>query len=290
MYSSNSGVCAGSSQPCGLVIRAMLTRASPVFTRPTNSSIVFGSVPSAGTTVGLSISRRHMCSGASTPTRSRERADDVARGRDEREPERLVLAALRRQHPVVVVEAVEVVGEPDRVHRDRVRAAPLGRLAHDGRELGEPLDELALLGRERHARRRVDLGSVGRLAEDAGRPRVDVLDVVDGVLARLLRGEVDVDLDRLVVAAVDEEPAREVDADLVDEVVEEDDVALSLRHLRLLAAARQVDELVEQHLDPARGRSRASARSRRTSARARGGRRRARRSRGRTRGRACRRR
>ena len=95
-------------------------------------------------------------------------------------------------------------------------------------------------------------GVRGRLAEDPADPRVDVLDVVDGVLARLLGREVDVDLDRLVVAAVDEEPAREVDAHLVDEVVEEHDVALALRHLRLLAATHEMDELVDQHLDPGR--------------------------------------
>ena len=95
-------------------------------------------------------------------------------------------------------------------------------------------------------------GACGRLAEDPADPGVDVLDVVDGVLARLLGREVDVDLDRLVVAAVDEEPAGEVDADLVDEVVEEDHVALALRHLRLLAAADEMDELVDQELDPRR--------------------------------------
>ena len=81
---------------------------------------------------------------------------------------------------------------------------------------------------------------------------MNVLDVVDRVLPRPLLGEVDVDLDRLVVSAVDEEPARGVDADLIHEVVEEDDLSLSLRHLRPLAAARQMDELVEEHLDPAR--------------------------------------
>ena len=102
-----------------------------------------------------------------------------------------------------VVEAVKVVGEPDRVDGDRVRAAPLGRLADDSRELGEALDELALLGGERQPRRRIERGGLGRLAEDAADPRVDVLDVVDRVLARPLDGEVDVDLDRLVVAAVD---------------------------------------------------------------------------------------
>ena len=106
--------------------------------------------------------------------------------------------------------------------------------------------------RERRPAARADTSCVARVAHDPGDARVRVLDVVDGVLLRLLGGEVDVDLDRLVGAAVDEVPARRVDADLVDEVVEEDDVAAPLRHLRLLAAAGQVDELVEQHLD-ARG-------------------------------------
>ena len=77
-----------------------------------------------------------------------------------------------------------------------------------------------------------------------------VLDVVDRVLLAPLGCEVDVDLDRLVGPAVGQVPARRVDADLVHEVVEEDDVATPLRHLRLAAAARQVDELVDQHLDP----------------------------------------
>jgi hypothetical protein len=78
---------------------------------------------------------------------------------------------------------------------------------------------------------------------------VRVLDVVDRVLLRPLCGEVDVDVDRLVWTAVDEVPAGRVDADLVHEVVEEDDVAAPLRDLLLLPARSQVDELVEQHLD-----------------------------------------
>ena len=68
--------------------------------------------------------------------------------------------------------------------------------------------------------------------------------------SRSARGQVDVDLDCLVGAAVDQVPAGRVDADLVHELVEEDDVAAPLRHLRLLAAASQVDELVQQDLDP----------------------------------------
>ena len=49
--------------------------------------------------------------------------------------------------------------------------------------------------------------------------------------------------------AREEVPARRVDADLVDELVEEDDVAAPLRHLRGLAAAGQVHELVDEHLE-----------------------------------------
>src|SRR5581483_1787747 len=61
----------------------------------------------------------------------------------EAEAERLRVAAL--EDAVLVVEAVEVVGDVDRVVRQLVRAAPLSRLRHDGGELDEPLDELALL-------------------------------------------------------------------------------------------------------------------------------------------------
>ena len=49
---------------------------------------------------------------------------------------------------MVVIEAVEVVRNADRVRRDRVRAAPLRRLRDDGGKLGEPLYEVALLGGE----------------------------------------------------------------------------------------------------------------------------------------------
>jgi hypothetical protein len=78
---------------------------------------------------------------------------------------------------------------------------------------------------------------------------VRVLHVVDGILLAPLRGEVHVDLDRLIVSAREEVPACRVDPDLVDEVGEEDNVAAALRHRRRLAASRQVDELVDEHLD-----------------------------------------
>ena len=149
-----------------------------------------------------------------------------------------------------MVEAVEVVGQTDRVSRHRLRAAPGRRLGDDVRELGELLDQLLLLGRQLGRRLAADDGARPRLAEQATGAGVHVLHVVDGVLARLLGGQVDVDLERLVGAALDQVPARRVHADLVEQVVEEDDIAGALAHARLLAAAQQVDELVDQHLDP----------------------------------------
>src|SRR5512133_574758 len=69
--------------------------------------------------------------------------DHVLHRADEREPERLRLAP---QHAVLVVEAVEVVGDADRVDRNRLRPPPFRRLRGDDRKLQQPLDQLALFG------------------------------------------------------------------------------------------------------------------------------------------------
>jgi hypothetical protein len=45
----------GSRHPEGLVILAMLTAAVCEFTRPKNSSMIFGGSPAAGMTVGFAI-------------------------------------------------------------------------------------------------------------------------------------------------------------------------------------------------------------------------------------------
>ena len=152
-----------------------------------------------------------------------------------------------------MVEAMEVVSHADRVVRDRVCRPPLGRLRCDRRQLEQPLDELPLLHRQRRGELRLVAQSHKALfagvAEDARDARVRVLDVVDGVLLRPLLGEVDVQLDRLVVAAGDEVPARRVHADRVQEVVEERDVAAPLGHLLRLAAFGEMDELVDEDLE-----------------------------------------
>ena len=69
----------------------------------------------------------HIRSGASTPTRSRLRAITVLVASQSARPEDLFLAL---EDAVLVVEAVEVVGQPDRVDRQRMRSAALGRLGH----------------------------------------------------------------------------------------------------------------------------------------------------------------
>src|ERR1700688_21677 len=132
-------------------------------------------------------------------------ADELQAARDHRlrrpaeaEPEGLLLAL---EHAMLVVEAVKVVGDADGVRRDRLRPAMLGRLAQYAGELGEPFDELSLLGLERRGERHV-VRRVICVAEDAGDARVRVLHVVHGVLLRALGGEVDVDLHRLVGPAV----------------------------------------------------------------------------------------
>src|SRR5579862_9861836 len=55
-YSSNSGVCPGSSHPAGLRMCATLAPSDFVFTRPTNSSMILGFVPAASIRVGFAIS------------------------------------------------------------------------------------------------------------------------------------------------------------------------------------------------------------------------------------------
>src|SRR4051812_12764012 len=181
--------------------------------------------------------------------------DEVEAARDhglggaaESEPESLLLAL---EHSVLVVEAVEVVGDADRVSRDPLGPPPGDRLRGDPRQLGKPLHELTLLRGERPGELRQD-GRIARVAKDPGDPGVRVLDVVDGVLLRPLCSEVDVELHRLVRAMVDEVPARGIHTDVVQELVEKDHIAPPLRHLGLLATLRQVDELVENHLDALR--------------------------------------
>src|SRR4051812_3933417 len=64
--------------------------------------------------------------------------DHALRGPAQREAKRLLVAL---EHAMLVVEAVEVVRDADRVRRQPLRAALLDSVGDDGGELGEPLHE-----------------------------------------------------------------------------------------------------------------------------------------------------
>ena len=54
------------------------------------------------------------------------------------------------------------------------------------------------------------------------------------------------------MAALEHEEARRVGADVVDQLVEGDEVAAALRHLRPLPALDHVDQLHDRHLERVR--------------------------------------
>ena len=66
----------------------------------------------------------------------------------------------------------------------------------------------------------------------------------------MLARQLQVDVHRGVVRALQQEEARGVDADVVEHVVERDELALALGHLRLLTALDQVDQLHDHELEP----------------------------------------
>ena len=76
-----------------------------------------------------------------------------------------------------------------------------------------------------------------------------VLHVVDGVVGGLLARQLDVEVERLVGVAAQEEVARGVGAHLVEQVLERDHLAGTLAHAHGLAAAEQVDELPDDDVE-----------------------------------------
>ena len=192
-------------------------------------------------------------SGASTPSRSspvlhggRGRAAEV-------DPEGGELVRLAH-HAAAVVEAVEGRGELDQVGRRPgaargaprpPRARPASRRA---RITSARSDGSSSAGRRRLADRRAR-GTWARMLQH---PRVRVLHVVDRVLLALLAGQVEVEVERRLVAALHQEEARGVHADVVEQVAERHDGARPLAHLLGLAPLEQADELDDRHLERVR--------------------------------------
>jgi hypothetical protein len=78
---------------------------------------------------------------------------------------------------------------------------------------------------------------------------VRVLDVVDGVVHRLLRHDREVHVDRRVEVLAQEVVAGDVRTDLLERLVERDHLAGALGEPHRLAVAQQVDELADADLD-----------------------------------------
>ena len=88
-----------------------------------------------------------------------------------------------------------------------------------------------------------------RLPEDRANPRVRVLHVVDGVVARLPRRHGQIELERAVVPARQEREAGGVAADLLEQLLHQHELAAPLGHAHGLAVAQQGHQLHDQDLE-----------------------------------------
>src|SRR5262245_36464580 len=123
VYSSNSGVCPGSTQPEGLCMWATLTAVVPELTRPTYSSMAFGLLPAATMRVAFGMRMGVRVIGSLVGQREAVR-----------ERQRRVLAA----------------GRGDQLHFR-------GRRAHRGRQRNLPGHRGTHLAAGRHAARALEL-------------------------------------------------------------------------------------------------------------------------------------
>src|SRR4029077_8664841 len=83
------------------------------------------------------------------------------------------------------------------------------------------------------------------LAKNTREPRVCILNIEYRILGRLLLGELEIEIKLAVGLAEQKKESDHVDADLIDKLVEGHVGGLARRHLNLLAAARERDELVD---------------------------------------------
>ena len=82
-----------------------------------------------------------------------------------------------------------------------------------------------------------------RFAQHAADARVGVLYVVDGIVAGVGLRQVQIEIQMLLTAAHDIEVARGVVTDIRAQLTQSDELATASRHLHLLAATIERDEL-----------------------------------------------
>ena len=85
--------------------------------------------------------------------------------------------------------------------------------------------------------------SLGGLTENTADSRVGVLDVEDGILGRLLLGELEVEVEVAVRLAHQEEEPRRIGPDLVDHFAHGHELARALAHAHRFAAAGEANHL-----------------------------------------------
>ena len=88
-----------------------------------------------------------------------------------------------------------------------------------------------------------------RSAVDASQAGQRVLNLVDGVLLRALEGQIQIEDHLLLWSALQKEVARDVRANLLDQVPQRDEIAGALAELHLFSAALDPNQLHEDHLE-----------------------------------------
>src|SRR5690242_19949761 len=138
--------------------------------------------------------------------------------------------------------------EVERVENDAMRLVRPGRELDHVRKAHEHTQrlELGVADRAEVGRRIRHDARIRGLPEDARDPRVRILHVEYRIVRALFLRELEVELELAVRLAEQEEEARGVRPDLVEDVAERNELAGALPHPDRLAAAREIHELDEQ--------------------------------------------
>ena len=145
-----------------------------------------------------------------------------------------------------------------------MRSPPLGSGRGLGRELEQPAHQGALGGLGRRLARPLGPAAASIASSPVAPSSIALRRMLAIPRARTARSrpgcpgrrarETEVEIDGRVVAALGEEPARRVGADVVDQLIESDELALALRHPRPLTAVDDTDELHDRRLVAVAGR------------------------------------
>ena len=91
--------------------------------------------------------------------------------------------------------------------------------------------------------------ALAHLALHAGDARMRILNVVHRVVVGTGLGELEIEIQVLIIAAHDVEQASGIISYLIAQLAQGDELPRTRRHLRLLSAAEQRDELNQAHLE-----------------------------------------